>query len=130
VHTLIESGFVDVVGNHNGGAPKTTRHYRINLERLTACADANPTPCAGASQSVIKQLLNSDAPVLTLTGKPTTKRKSNVRREWPDDFEVTEKMLAYAVGLGMPSDDVMPESDKCRDWHLQNAVKRADHYAA
>lgn len=35
VHSLIGSGFVIVTGNETGGAPGSTRQYRINLKALT-----------------------------------------------------------------------------------------------
>jgi hypothetical protein len=40
VHSLIDEGFVSVVGNEAGGAPGMTRKYRINLGRLAGGADA------------------------------------------------------------------------------------------
>lgn len=47
LHGLIDSGFLAVVGNENGGAPGSTRQYRINLESLTgrmgATGSANAT---------------------------------------------------------------------------------------
>ena len=46
LHVLIDRGFVEVVGNHGGGKPGTTRHYRIVIERLTGSADATPTGSA------------------------------------------------------------------------------------
>ncbi len=52
VHGLIDSGFVQVVGNELGGAPGTTRHYRIALSRLTGRTDATPTGRTGATGSV------------------------------------------------------------------------------
>lgn len=39
IHKLIKNGLVIVAGNSNGGAPGTTRQYRINLDRLTGVAD-------------------------------------------------------------------------------------------
>lgn len=35
VHGLIDAGFVEVIGNENGGAPGSTRQYKINLDALT-----------------------------------------------------------------------------------------------
>lgn len=40
VHKLIEDKFISVIGNDNGGAPGSTRQYRIALARLTGCTDA------------------------------------------------------------------------------------------
>lgn len=41
-HNLIEQGVLLVTDNANGGAPGTTRRYRIVLERLTGRIDATP----------------------------------------------------------------------------------------
>lgn len=35
VHGLIEAGWLQVIGNENGGAPGATRQYRLNVKRLT-----------------------------------------------------------------------------------------------
>jgi len=35
VHRLIDAGFVNITGNETGGAPGSTRQYRIVLSRLT-----------------------------------------------------------------------------------------------
>lgn len=52
VHALIESGFVSVTGNETGGAPGSTRQYRINLKALTGSTHATPTGSAHATGSV------------------------------------------------------------------------------
>ncbi len=36
LHGLIDEGFVSVIGNQFGGAPGTTREYRVNLAKLRA----------------------------------------------------------------------------------------------
>lgn len=43
VHSLIDGGWIAVVGNINGGAPGASRQYRINVEKLTQTGDANGT---------------------------------------------------------------------------------------
>ena len=40
VHSLIDAGFVSVIGNENGGAPGASRKYQISIEQLTASTDA------------------------------------------------------------------------------------------
>lgn len=47
VHGLIDKGFLSVTENANGGAPGSTRRYRINLEALTGRMGA--TGSAGAT---------------------------------------------------------------------------------
>ena len=49
-HKLIDDGFLIVEGNDHGGAPGSTRRYRIAIERLTGSAHA--TGSAGATGSV------------------------------------------------------------------------------
>lgn len=44
VHRLIDAGWLQVVGGHTGGAPGTTRHYQINLEKLTGTGSVDATP--------------------------------------------------------------------------------------
>ena len=46
LHALIEDGWVSVVGNEAGGAPGTTRHYRVNVGKLAS------TPRIGATAGV------------------------------------------------------------------------------
>lgn len=56
LHSLINKGYVSVVGNFSGGAQNMTRRYQIELSRLTPSADATPTidatPSASATPSV------------------------------------------------------------------------------
>lgn len=40
VHRLIEMGFVTVTGNETGGAPGSSRRYKINISKLTGRMDA------------------------------------------------------------------------------------------
>lgn len=51
VHHLIETGYVTVTGNETGGAPGSTRQYRINVNKLTGSVDATPTGRTGATGS-------------------------------------------------------------------------------
>lgn len=51
VHGLIEAGYLTVIGNESGGAPGSTRQYRINLGTLRGCMDATPTGRTDATGS-------------------------------------------------------------------------------
>lgn len=53
IHQLIDDGWIQVIANPHGGAPGSTRHYRINLEKLgdTPSAGASPTASASARGS-------------------------------------------------------------------------------
>lgn len=52
VHGLIDGGYIQVVGNEFGGAPRMTRQYRIILSSLTGRMGATPTGRMGATGSV------------------------------------------------------------------------------
>lgn len=51
IRALEESGFVEVVGNRHGGAPGTTRHYRINVSLLASLPDTGAVIDTGAENS-------------------------------------------------------------------------------
>lgn len=52
VHGLISAGYLSVTGNETGGAPGSTRQYRINVATLTGRASATPTGRTNATGSV------------------------------------------------------------------------------
>ena len=55
VHQLIDDGFLEVIGNEFGGAPGTTRKYRLRLDRISSTTpgvDATRTPSADATPGV------------------------------------------------------------------------------
>lgn len=43
VHSLINEGWISVIGNANGGAPGTTRNYQINVQKLDETGDIGVT---------------------------------------------------------------------------------------
>lgn len=50
IHRLIEDGFLEVVGNHSGGAQHATRRYRVVIEQLLSPSlEVIHTPSAGAT---------------------------------------------------------------------------------
>jgi len=49
MHALIAAGYVAVTGNETGGAPGTTRQYRINLSSLTGRVGATGSTSATGS---------------------------------------------------------------------------------
>lgn len=61
IHSFEESGFLDVIGNPNGGAPGSTKHFRLNVAKLKSLALENeittpihgsPTPPASVTPPV------------------------------------------------------------------------------
>lgn len=51
IHGLIDSGYLAVTENVNGGRPGASRRYRIVLSKMTGRADATPTGSTGATGS-------------------------------------------------------------------------------
>lgn len=49
IHELMQAGLVEVVGNHAGGNPKATRHYRLNLGEVIHTPPADVTPPASVT---------------------------------------------------------------------------------
>lgn len=50
VHSLIADGFVLVTGNALGGAPGSSRRYRLNLSRLTGASHDTPRRQTGVTE--------------------------------------------------------------------------------
>jgi hypothetical protein len=143
LHRLLNSGFVEVVGNANGGPPGNTRKYRVKLESLTGSVDA--TSSANATGSVDAQdgprgrsMTGSvDAtqtviePSVTVRGakKPRAAKRTS-KTACPERFEVTEPMTEWAQGKGLLGDRVMPETEKFLDHHRSKGTTFADWMAA
>jgi hypothetical protein len=49
LHGLIDNGYVTVIGNANGGAPGTTRQYRVIVAKLRSLPDRTSETCETAS---------------------------------------------------------------------------------
>ena len=86
VHDLIEDGWLEVVGNENGGRPGMTRRYQINAERIYSegsVTGANLSPLTGDSlapvrvtnqaRRVTNQVETGDMGVTRSTKEPSVK---------------------------------------------------------
>lgn len=73
VHSLIRDGYLEVVGNETGGAPGTTRHYHLCLERLTGGSPPKDDPtapmCGSPTSPMCGSPLNGATP--PMGGSPT-----------------------------------------------------------
>lgn len=115
VHRLIRDGWVQVAGNADGGAPGTTRQYRIDLEKLkqtpstdargTASASATPTGSAdarGTGSAHARDPLrpcaetpSTDASQSIIDPPITTKKRNTPVKKFTDaDSQLAEFMLA------------------------------------
>jgi len=56
IHALIEQGFLSVVANSTGGNPGQSRHYQLNISRLTPSMDATPSADATPSMDARRPL--------------------------------------------------------------------------
>lgn len=87
---LEEDGFISVVGNHNGGAPGTTRHYKINVEKLRT----GESQCTGVNNAGV----NPSAP----EGCISTHRRVNPSAE-TGESQCTQTTLNQPVTINEPS---------------------------
>lgn len=135
VHDLIDSGFVQVVGNKNGGAKGSSRRYKINLTLLTASADASPTVDARASADArddwhgCAQTTSADASLTVIEPSLTIKgfdlpdwlpfnewsafidhRKKLKKPLTPYAMDLAIKKLKKIVDTGHKADDIINES--------------------
>lgn len=51
VRDLVDQGFLEVIGNKFGGAPGTTKQYRVVISALTGSADATPKVETGSTHA-------------------------------------------------------------------------------
>ena len=42
IHKFVEQGYLDVVGNATGGAPGSTKQFRLNLQKLAEISQTAP----------------------------------------------------------------------------------------
>ncbi|MDB5776147.1 MAG: hypothetical protein JWP38_2280 [Herbaspirillum sp.] len=51
MHSFIDDGLLEVIGNHNGGNKGSSRRYRMNLAKLASTPRMDATPSADATPS-------------------------------------------------------------------------------
>ncbi|MFL9610195.1 hypothetical protein ACKF11_08940 [Methylobacillus sp. Pita2] len=92
IHGLIDDGYLEVVGNHDGGAKHATRRYRIVIERLvnredkvihTGIVDDTPlmddTPITGERGRQSKPMKNKDSEKSELSTRLSPMRANTLR---------------------------------------------------
>lgn len=126
VRSLIEQGYVAVIGNEAGGAPGMTRRYRVAIERLTGAAECTPskvdgctvvreTGAAECTQTVNEPSIGGEraqAPATHPLARKETKRPKLPLADWlaqcaasgtkaiPDD----DPVRSYCAKAGIPAD--------------------------
>ncbi len=90
IHKFIEEGYLQVIGNHDGGAPSATRRYRMVATRFveTPSMDATPSADATPSMGAHDPLHGCAQPLAPMTPEPpltTNKATANKpARDLPD----------------------------------------------
>ena len=150
VRSLIEQGYVAVVGNEAGGAPGMTRRYRVAIERLTGAVECTPPKVDGCTvvretgAAECTQTVNEPSVVIS-TQRARKKSKALSLTDWlaqvaaagekaiPDD----DPVRSYAAKAGIPDDFLLlawvefkarfaqPDAKTYTDWRqvFRNAVR-------
>lgn len=150
VRSLIEQGYVAVIGNEAGGAPGMTRRYRVAIERLTGAAECTPPKVDGCTvvretgAAECTQTVNEPSVVIS-TQRARKKSKALPLTDWlaqvaaagekaiPDD----DPVRSYAAKAGIPDDFLLlgwvefkarytqPDAKTYTDWRqvFRNAVR-------
>ncbi len=129
MHALIDRGYVAVTGNETGGAPGTTRQYRINLSSLTGRVGATPTGSVGATGSTgaTGSAHAQDGPhgcgetgsthATQTVSEPSTTAKGKpraIKTPISADYQLSERVRAWAVRKGFDRLDEHLESFKAK----------------
>ena len=150
IHSLINQGFLSVVGNLNGGDPGKSRQYQVNLLLLTPSTDASPTPSTMTPSTNATPSMDAHIPLapmhvtpstddsptpsthasLTTTILPRTTKgtTNNVRsKQLPDDFKPTDEHFELASKEGV---NLHAEIEKFFDYHKAKGSVMKDWNAA
>lgn len=119
IHGFINEGFLTVIANHGGGNPGQSRHYMLNIEKLstssannsiTTSMDATPSICATPSMDARDPLHGCARPLAPMTpepsltiNKPSLKEKIN-KKENTDSLrdlipDVTDQTFSDFITL-------------------------------
>lgn len=145
LHKFIKDGFLAVVANPHGGKPGTTRHYRLNVAKLKALADAKAEQeipvFETAPLEVTPHLQFRDgSPAVTKTAplevtlstieppvEPPLKNKNTRQCVLPDGFMPNKTAEAMASEMGL---DIAAELSAFQDHHAANGSTFKDWQAA
>lgn len=141
LHALIEDGFLEVVGNDGGGAPGTTRSYRLKLDR--AGADATPrmdaTPSTDAQEgshprarglAPMRERASTDASQTGMKGNEKEMNRNSTHAQSahgiPADFQpdVSGRLFAQQLGL-----DWQREASAFHDYFSKQDIQSMDWQA-
>lgn len=123
IHSLINKGYILVVGNSMGGAQNMTRHYQIVLARLTPSVDATPcidaTPSAGATPPLAPMRVTPSAHATqTIINHHISTNKNLCVFSLPEwiDKEHWELWIKTRKGKKMIAEQMMAQVKKLEKW--------------
>ncbi len=120
LHSLVDKGFVAVTANANGGAPGTTRRYRIELGRMTGRMDETPrgrTGATGSKNATGRMDVRNGPRLCTETG-----RMDATQTVIEPSIPVNKKRRTSADALSCPPD---VDGQVWIDWIALREAKRA-----
>jgi hypothetical protein len=141
LHALIEDGFLQVVGNDGGGAPGSTRSYRLMLDRArtgaTPSMDATPSTDAREGShprtgglAPMHERASTDASQTGMKGNEKEMNRNSSHAQSlhaiPDDFQPDESGKQFAQQLGL---DWQREADAFRDYFKEQDIPSIDWQA-
>ena len=97
IHRLIDDGWLEVVGNESGGAPKASRRYLLNLGRLTPGASARGgTDARGRTAARDPLHRRAKTGVIAVTPEPSLNRQEQSERE--ERLSLTQEGICHQPG--------------------------------
>lgn len=119
LHGLIDEGYLEVVGNHNGGPPGQTRQYRLNIDLLkTPSVDATPSMDATPSTDARDDSHGCALPLAPMT--PDSPLSTNIHqrgcRLW-HTWELDQSHIDAALGIReIDLDELKRVADEFKDY--------------
>lgn len=119
LHALIEAGYLQVVGNANGGPPTATRNYRLNID--TPSADATPRMDATPSTDARDPSHPCTRPLAPMRVTPSTGASRTVKNRNEPEVNRKEKRAKHAPTPCPPDVDLQIWID----WNQLRKAKKA-----
>lgn len=142
MRSLMNKGFISVVGNANGGAPGTTRQYHLDVEKIAqlpgagadlSTGDIDVTPDTGVTDGCHGRRETGDTDVTQYVIDPleeppvkkerTRKTKANRNTALPNEIVITDTHRRLADEAGV---NVSAELENFKDYHLAKGSKYVD----
>lgn len=96
VHGFIKDGYLEVIGNHDGGNPGQSRQYRLIVEKLaTPSMDATRTPSTSATPSAdATPSMDARLPLAPMRETPSTHDTLTIKNQIQNHQSVVRNVVA------------------------------------